>query len=73
MRNMNSIRLNGCYITIQVWELYYAKIVSFVIGCGKKLTIGVKFEVIVMIGGRGTCFLYLKFFVVYYWNFVRKV
>jgi len=55
------------YITITVLKISNGKIedVSFVIKSGRKLTIGVKFEVNVQKWGRGSwffCFVYLKLF-----------
>jgi hypothetical protein len=57
-RNINSICGCGWYITIKVWKIDNVKIevVSFLIKSGRKLTIGVKFEVNVMKWGQGSCY-----------------
>lgn len=42
-----NIHGNGWFITIEVWKIYNSKInvISFVIKSGRKLSIGVKFEI----------------------------
>jgi hypothetical protein len=55
---MNSMRETCCNNTINLLKIYYCKIkvLCFVIKRGRKLTIGVKFEVNVIKRVRGSCF-----------------
>ena len=55
--NINSMRETCCNNTINLLKIYYCKIkvLCFVIKRGRKLTIGVKFEVNVIKRVRGSC------------------